>query len=144
MKIIKAFPPNFSDIAAHFPVKGHTGILYAFGELLYNPSGYNLMPWLIDHEEVHGKRQLSTYLCDSPSPDSVLRWWRRYMNNPRFRLNEEILAHQAEWKSYLKHTSNKTQQQFYLAQMVERLSGPLYGKLITPSEAAREITGVNG
>lgn len=143
MKILKAFPPNYAALAEHFPIKGRQGILYAWGDRLYNPSGIKLLPWLMAHEQTHMDRQLGHYLCHIAGYTPVENWWIRYVQNPKFRLNEEILAHRAEWQSFLQHTENKAQQQQYLNQIAARLSSPLYGSLLTLSEATREITSDN-
>lgn len=140
MKIIKAYPPNYVALTEHFPIKGKGGVLYAWGDRLYNPSGIKVMPWLMAHESVHGGRQLQRYLCTIPGYTPVENWWIRYVHNPKFRLNEEILAHRAEWEAYKNAIQNPTQRQFYLAMIAGRLSSPLYGSLITPTEAANEIT----
>lgn len=129
MKIIKGFPPNWPDIAKAFPqIKGRQGILYAFGDVLYNPSGIIVPPWLVKHEEVHSERQQDEGM-------SPLRWWDNYLYYDDFRLREEILAHQAEWKSYSGPYRDR-----YLGQMAERLSGPLYRNLIGYEQAVKEIT----
>lgn len=141
MRIIKAFPPNWPAIAAAFPqIKGKQGILYAYGDRIFNPSGGVVAPWLVRHEEVHGLRQEA---LDDPDTScawpvgGITKWWTRYIQNPSFRLNEEILAHRAEWQHYSGPYPDR-----YLGMMAERLSGPLYGNLISVEQAVKEITHV--
>lgn len=133
MKIIKAYPPNFSLLSKHFPIKGKPGILYAWGDVLYNPSGVKVTPWVMAHEEVHGMRQL---------PMGLDNWWKWYIGDSPFRLAEELLAHRAEWQSF------KTEHVFdpgvfrilnYLNTISTRLSSPLYGSLLSFEEAKRRI-----
>lgn len=140
MKIIKAFPPNYAAIAQRFPVKGKQGILYAWGNRIYNPSGIDVLPWILAHESVHGQRQCMIFDYGVEIDTAVKAWWKRYLAEPVFRLDEEIAAHRAEWTVYSANRSGKVERQWYLDMMVARLSGPLYDNMITPSAARKEIT----
>lgn len=132
-RIIKAFPPNFSSIAKVFPVKGKQGIVYAYGDTIYNPSGKPLPPWIVAHEEVHLKQQSFHQL--------ETKWWAAYIVSPQFRLAMEIEAHIVEWNTY-KHANGLTMEVTrYLDQMATRLSGPLYGNMLSYADAIKEITG---
>lgn len=131
MKIIKAYPPNFADIAKVFPVKGKPGIIYAWGDRIYNPTGITIPDYLLAHERVHGVRQASGH--------SIRGWWQAYIESPEFRLAEEILAHRAEYRAY-RDSPKTTGVPNYLAMMAMRLSGPLYGNLIHYHDAIKEIT----
>lgn len=130
MKVIKAYPPNFAELAKHFPIKGRPGILYAFGDTLYNPSGVKVTPWIMAHEEVHGKRQWEFGL---PA------WWATYITHPEWRLKEELLAHQAEMRMFQAHNSGFGVWVHYLNNIATRLSSPLYGSLLSFEEAKRRI-----
>lgn len=139
MKVIRAFPPNFAAIAKAFPyVKGRQGIMYAWGDTIYNPSGVAVTPWVKDHEEVHGKRQCELGLRGMPMDcnKAAAIWWNLYLSEPDFRLEEELLAHQAEYLSYTKHNSGGYGS--YLDTVAHRLSSALYGNLISFNEA-REL-----
>lgn len=131
--MIKAFPPNFSAIANVFPVKGKQGILYAYGHTLYNPSGVPVSPWIAAHEAIHMARQ---------EAQGVEAWWRAYLHQPAFRLDEEALAHRAEWLSFSKEgPQNLKDQARYLDAMSTRLSSPLYGSLVRKGLATGIILG---
>ena len=129
MKILRAYPPNFKAISEVFPVMGRPGILYAWGDKLYNPSGVKLTPWIEAHEQTHMDRQ-----TDAEA------WWAEYLIYPTFRLQEEILAHQYEWGMFHSFYTSPTYLEKYLDMMAKRLSSPLYGNLISYEEAKREIT----
>ncbi len=123
--ILKAFPPNFAEIVKAFPwVKGQQGVLYSWGDHIYNPQGVEIPPELLAHEAVHGERQ----------GEHVGNWWACYLEDPHFRLMEEILAHRAEWRARLLDRPG-----FGLKQIAARLSGPLYGNLISYEDAAQAI-----
>lgn len=131
MKIIKAFPPNFSEIAKVFPVKGKQGILYAFGNKLYNPSGITVPAWIMAHEETHERQQ-------SKGSMDVAQWWHLYLRDSYFRFYEELEAHQVEYKAYQQWSDKPSQD--YLDLLAKRLSSPLYQLPISYEEAKRRIS----
>ena len=130
MRIIKDFPPLFPEIKAVFPHAG-ANVLYAWGDVLYNPSDVSVPPELMAHEEVHGARQRRL---------GVDRWWKQYLDDPGFRLAEELLAHQAEYW-YLRRNGNRAQRRAALSRTAKRLAAPLYGKMVRVSEAKRMLRG---
>lgn len=131
------FPPNYDKIRRAFPTQGRPGILYAYGDIIYNPSGVNIPPWVEVHEAVHGERQQQGVACAGLClcNGGITEWWDRYIADKDFRLVEEILAHNAEWKAY-----SGPYRDNYLGHMAERLSGDLYGNLISYEDAVKEIT----
>ena len=132
-KLVTAFPPNWRDIAAKFPIKGRPGIVYAYGDRIYNPSGRVLPSWILDHENVHCKRQ---------NEHGVGAWWDAYLVNSAFRLAEEVLAHQKEWQSF-RSIHNFKQNAQYLETMIDRLSGPIYRLGVSREDARLFITELN-
>jgi hypothetical protein len=87
--IIVDRPPNFEQIQATFPKASDSGVLFAYDNTIYNPSGIVVPPALIAHEEIHLHRQrnVGPYI-----------WWERYLSDSEYRYNEELLAHVAEFK----------------------------------------------
>lgn len=123
-----SFPPNYLKIKAGMDIAGRKPI-FCYGNIIHNPHKLVITPSLNAHEESHSVRQLSM---------GVEEWWDRYIADPRFRFEEELLAHRAEWAK-LKDgppMMSATQQRKALAQLARRLSGPLYGNLKTPEQAA--------
>src|SRR5258708_8978196 len=86
MKIVVEKPPLWDEIAAAFPAVEQRSCLFAFGGTIYNPGNIPVPPELMAHELVHGARQ----------KDDIRGWWRRYIDDPVFRLKEEVQAHKAE------------------------------------------------
>lgn len=131
MKQVRAYPPNYVELAAAFPwIKGRQGLLYAWGDRVYNPSGITIPPQLWAHEEVHGQQQ-------GDAQGGVEAWWEEYIRDPDSRFHWELEAHRAEFAAYVgNHASRAT----YLDTLAARLSGPLYGNLLTLDEARKEIT----
>jgi hypothetical protein len=128
MKIEIAYPPNIDAIDRVFHIKGKS-ILYAYGDRIYNPMGVYIEPKLMAHEQEHGRRQ----------QDDIEEWWEVYIRNERFRLQEEIVAHQAEYHYMLAQAANRYERRSALNITAKRLAAPLYGRLITVKEAKKVL-----
>jgi hypothetical protein len=142
MKILKQYPPNFKEIKQFFPwVTGKPGILYAWGDRLYNPSKVDVPQWLQDHEAVHFRQQAALMSAGRTLEEAVRRWWEWYVRDAAFRYQQELPAHRVEYASYML-ANGKDPKNKYLNAIAERLSGPLYGLHVTEAEAARLIANV--
>ncbi len=128
IKIVNVYPPNIEQIRAAFPLQG--GELFAYGDTIYHPCDYPLSMWIIAHEEVH-QRQQGT---------DVEGWWDKYINDPAFRLDQELEAHRAEYRAFCHTQLDRNYRVRYLAEIARRLASPMYGSLITATEARTEIT----
>lgn len=151
MKIVNELPPNIGQITSVFGDKALTrGILFCWGDTIYNPSATDIPGQLLAHEKVHSDRQLelgkiydSEYGGDPMSEPELYRvgaeqWWIRYLEDSSFRLEEELLAHQVEYKYFsLDHPRN--QRRLYLNAIAKRLSSSLYGNCVTFSKAKQLI-----
>ncbi len=115
--IIRGYPPNFEQIKAAFPRADLPGVLFAYGDRIYNPSGIVVPPALIAHEEVHLARQHHTYM----TPEL---WWKEYLASSEFRYHEELLAHAAEFRYQKNGDRNVTAA--LLQRTAMRLIAPLY------------------
>lgn len=124
--IVHAFPPLFDEIDAAFKVRSRAGVFYSFGDVIYCPDGAPISPEFLAHEAVHGRRQ--------GSGARVLEWWRRYIDDPKFRLAEEIPAHVAEYRWLVAH-GNRGARRAAAGCVAARLSSPLYGRMIGRSAA---------
>lgn len=118
----------YDELDAVFHVRGKKGVVFTFGDAIYVPDGHPVAPALQAHEEVHCARQ--------PDPAS---WWRRYIDDPEFRLAEEIPAHRAEYRFICNEYRDRNLRAQLLHALANRLSGPLYGSLIKASDARRMI-----
>lgn len=132
MTLLEGYPPNIAKIEAVFgDVVWAKGVVFAYGDAVYNPGGVELDEPLRAHEQVHCEQQ-STW----SSPEA---WWDLYLANPSFRLDQEMTAHRAEYQAFCRITRSREYRATRLRQIAGRLSGPLYGKLITYDEAKRAI-----
>lgn len=131
MRVVTALPPMFAEIDAAFDVADKP-VIFAWGDAIYNPLGAGISPELMAHEAVHGARQ-------NGDPAG---WWRRYIAEPAFRLAEEVPAHQAEYQAFCEGNANghlRNARRLFLRGLASRLSGPLYGRLISFEDARRAI-----
>ncbi len=122
MQIEHARPPNFEEIARVFPAAHEVGVIFTYGDILFNPSGRPLSNALLRHEEVHAHQQALV---------GVEAWWAQYLIDPLFRFGQESAAHIAEWKAVLEGDNNRANRRKLFATIAKRLSGPLYGRLAT-------------
>lgn len=111
-------PPNFDAIVAVFPGAAREGILFAYGEDIFNPSNVSIPSWLAAHEYKHCARQFLV---------GAEHWWKMYLEDQDYRYNEELLAHQAEFREALKHVKNDRNERYKLFdRTARRLIAPLY------------------
>lgn len=120
MKLIVMRPPMFDAIDKKFGVAGQK-VIFCWGDTIYNPEGVFVTAELQAHEYVHSQRQ-----AGHPEP-----WWLRYIDDAEFRLVEEIPAHQMEYRAYCDTHKDRNDIARYLHGVASRLSGPLYGGLIS-------------
>jgi hypothetical protein len=113
--IINERPPNFALIHQHFPKADGAGVLFAYNGCIYNPSGIVVPPCLVEHEEVHLRRQ-TTVGAD--------HWWEHYLRDSEYRYIEELLAHAAEFKAQRYNDRNASAR--LLTATALRLVAPLY------------------
>lgn len=127
-QIIQDFPPNYHEIDAAFNVRDNHGVIFSFGDRIYAPHGPKIIaPELIAHEGIHGQRQGTKHA-------KILAWWDRYIDDIEFRLDEELVAHRAEYR-HLMQFGNRTKRRAALKRTSLRLSAPLYGEVINRKQA---------
>lgn len=132
MRLVHDVPPMFDEIDAAFHVKGKP-VIFAWGDKIYAPMQQGELPKaLVLHEEVHGARQ-TAYV------GGVEAWWRRYIAEPQFRLDEEIPAHRAELAHLLTKAKGPAMRAHALSRTAARLAAPLYGNLISIAEAKKVL-----
>lgn len=137
MNIKVELPPNIDAIDKIFPgVKNNCsrrGILFAYGNTIFNPSGIKIPAELIAHELTHSIQQ------DRMGANGVEEWWAAYLADKNFRFAMELEAHRIEYQEYAKQGFGRAFRRRYLAGCAERLAGPLYGKLVKKAEAKKLI-----
>lgn len=120
MNVLSTYPPNFAAVHKFFRLKGRPDVVFAYAPHIYNPSGRPLPADVVAHEHVHLSRQ----------GDNPKEWWRRYMNEPVFRFEEEVLAYRAQL-DVLGETLNLKDWKKALDRICTVASGPMYGRMTT-------------
>ena len=133
MRVVEELPPLYPDILKAFPTIVHVKPIFSWGATIYNPHRIKIDDGLMAHEGVHGARQ----------GDNPVAWWRRYLIDAPFRLEEEFLAHAAEYKWRLGDAGlNRHSRRALLVQIAARLSSTLYGSMISLRNAKTALTGI--
>lgn len=131
MEIVNAKPPNFEEIDKKFNI-ANKGVIFAYGNKLYNPDNVPISSELMTHELEHSKRQ-------GPSPE---QWWKLYILVPSFRLEEELYAHHSEYIAFKLNHKDRNDYARYLHMVAGRLSSEMYGNLISYHDAVKKLRGI--
>lgn len=116
--IYKQYPPNHLEICKAIPAARRPGVVFSYGDKIYVPSGEELSHALKVHEAVHCIRQKEL---------GVEFWWGKYLTDMRFRYNEELVAHRAEYRALVSAGANRNLKRMALKLVAQRLASPLYG-----------------
>lgn len=142
MEILAAPPPNFDQVVAAFPFALRDGISFSWGltpegkPRIYCPSRDRIPPLhgvIKAHENVHCQRQ-------GKDEDAIRAWWDRYLVDPMFRFEEEVLGHRAELRAWKTYETDPRRLALWKQDIAEKLAGPLYGNLVTVEFARRMIS----
>lgn len=129
MNISTDYPPLFDAIMAAFPGAREMKPVFCHGDTIYNPLGAKIGLDLIEHERTHSIQQ-------GKWPK---RWWSDYLNDPVFRLRQEIEAYGTQYAFIKRNVKDREAVFWALQQMGKALSSPLYALDITTSRAMDEI-----
>ena len=132
MEVIIDRPPIYDKAAKVFPLQGRE--IFAWEDKIYNPGGFKIPTWLIAHEYIHSKQQM-----DDTGHWNAEAWWDRYLVDMEFRFQEELEAHQAEYREFCEHNRDRNKRLQYKRVVAKKLAAPLYGNMITAFDAMRKI-----
>lgn len=127
MRVLHTLPPNYAAINRAFNVRGKP-VIFCFGDVIHNPLRIDVTPELIEHESVHSREQ-------GRDPKG---WWQEYIADMKFRLDQEIMAHRAEYRAFCERGRPDM-----IDRVAGRLASPLYGGLITADDARRILMAVS-
>lgn len=130
MNIIIAPPPRHQLILDTFKIHGRRGVVFAYGNTIFNPDGVSVHPAIVAHESIHGERQAG-------DPDY---WWGKYLTDPEFRLDEEVHGHRAEYAEVCKGAPRNVRRQYLKITAAKLADTALYGYDLTLTEAKRLLT----
>lgn len=129
-KIVKAFPPNYAEINAAFNPPPNA--VFAYGDTIYSPSSDTLSSDLVAHEKTHFVQQAAI-----GGPEA---WWRRYIDEPQFRLEQEIEAYRVQYAYASAVGLARPQRRALLAHICKSLASGMYGRLVTKEQARALVT----
>ncbi len=129
MKILETYPPNYDKIKLYFSSLEEGKPIFAYKDTIFNPFKVTLTKDLEIHEEVHSIRQ-------GNEPEV---WWTKYLENPSFRLEEEIMAYGTQLKFINSLNLPSKIREWKEEKMAEALSSKLYGDIISYGEAKSKI-----
>lgn len=127
---LKQYPPNYTKICQVFPSARRNGVIFAYGDKIFVPSGNEISHHLKVHEAVH---------CIRQQEFGVELWWNRYLSDPAFCYHEELLAYRAEYISRMQDTPNRALRRATLKSIAQRLASPLYKSGKSWKQAAQDI-----
>lgn len=132
VEVVDGLPPNIEKILEEIPAVEKylgRGVVFAWDGVIYAPGRLAVDPWIVEHEMVHFEQQ----------DGDPIAWWDRYLVDPRFRLDQEIEAHAAEYAAYCRLVRDRNQRHYHLLGMGQRLAGELYGRLAPCREIMQRI-----
>ena len=121
-------PPVWDKLVKAFGVEWGT-ICVAYDKDIYCGDKANLSTDVIVHESVHLARQ---------EKDPV-QWWENYMKNKELRFTEELVAYHTQYDYLKNNVKDRNRLARYLFNLARDLSGPMYGNVVSHSEAMRLI-----
>lgn len=131
IRLIKAYPPNYQDIIKALPaVKRRPNGVFTYAPNVYYPGGSSLSYDLEQHEATHIQQQNNT-------EGGPAAWWERYLEDPEFRLEQELEAYRVQFKAA--EIYNRGQRRVLLNKIAGDLSSAMYGKILTKAQALEAI-----
>lgn len=137
VNIVFGFPPIYERAAALFPIKGRE-VYFAWGDTVYVTNSRKApSDAIMAHERVHSEQQATAPAGALQS--SIETWWAFYLNDPAFRLSQELPAHAAELAHRLRNASGRNDRRRLVSIVSHKLAAPMYGGLISKERAKDEL-----
>lgn len=130
MQSVVGYPPNVETLDRLFNVKSEKNAIYCWGTTMFNPDNVAIPSWIVAHEAVHAAQQTVI---------TTEEWWQLWIDSEAMRLRYEMPAHVVEYRSYCASNPLRNDRRAYLTLIARRLSGKMYGRLISYETARRLI-----
>lgn len=128
MKYSKEPPPIYAKAQELWGVKMEDGVVFTYGDTCHTITG-NLPDWLAAHEIVHTRQQTNPQ-----------EWWDKYFIDADFRFSQELEAYREQYKWIKKRVKDRNSCARWLNKFATDLSSPMYGGIVTYSEAFEAIS----
>ena len=140
MQIVNSEPPEWimKGCLDKFRVNVESTV-WTYGDTIYAPGHGTLPDHIIAHESMHEFQQAAYF--HQGGKDA---WWRRYLAEPRFRLEQEAEAYGVQYRFFCEHVKDRNRRALFLMQIAGHLSGPLYQVAISPLKARQLIEVLAG
>lgn len=127
-------PPIFEEAQKLFNLPADQVTFFTYGNTLFNPSGAEVTPDLIRHEEIHAEQQ-------EHHPTVAKLWWERFLHDAEFRIEQEAEAYGAQYKFIIAQPAyaDRNKRARLLWEFAKVLSGPMYGRAIGQAAAQQKI-----
>lgn len=126
-------PAIYHQLREKFGVDWDTGLIITYFPLIHCKFKLNEYPEKIMHEAVHIRQQ------EKMTPQT---WWTLFLQDPSFRLEQEVEAYRAEAAFIKKVVKDRNAQAVFYNEIAKNLSGPIYGNMVNFSEALKLIKKV--
>jgi len=135
VKISKKKPPQWilDAVKEKWGVEWNDGIIFTYGDQISNSIG-RMSADLLVHEMNHTKQQLAIDFFDGPD-----KWWKRYLEDKKFRYEQELECYRLQHKWLKEVNKNKQETWMFTQHYANSLSGPMYGNLVSFDEAMEAI-----
>lgn len=130
IRIVVSNPPVY-DAIIKAGMKPSKNAFYTYGKAIYNPSGVEIPNYIIEHEKVHIRQQGNNFKS----------WWRRYLRDYTFRINQEAEAYAKQYDFMCKEYKDPNKRNIILIDLARILSSPTYGEMIKSSQSYSMIKG---
>jgi hypothetical protein len=129
MKIVFDYPPNIDEIRKVFTLR--PTVVFTYDDTIYNPGRGTIDSALMIHEATHSRQQ----------GDDPAGWWKKYLSDPKFRLDQEVYAYRNQYRNFAKTCRDRNTVALFLHRIASDLSSQLYGGIVGYQEAVRLIKG---
>lgn len=124
-------PPVWGTLQERYGVSWNTTVV-AYGDTIH--SARLPLPADIEvHERVHLRQHGYTQA-------GAAEWWKRYLDDPKFRYEQELEAYRAQYQFLRKTVKDRNALTQKTDKLARCLSGTMYGNLATYNEALKAIT----
>lgn len=157
MKIVDANPPEWIMQGCMNQFRLQPGAtVWTYGDTIFAPGRDSLPDHIIAHEEQHARQQSSQELMlkyvepteriDDEKLEDKMRdaWWREFLANPRFRLEQEAEAYGVQYRFFCERVKDRNRRALFLVQIAGQLSGPLYQVAVSSTQARQMIEVLSG
>lgn len=132
IEIVHGLPPIWAKAHKAFEIDDRSTV-YAYGRKIFNPSGIHIPEHVIEHEVTHMRQQEAM-----GGPE---KWWDMYLQDPSFRVNQEIEAYRAQYLFYCTFNRDRNAQARFLNQLAGYMASNMYGAPMSKMEAMKAIRG---